>query len=343
MALLHRRVFRAERLPRAFNEPAYILPLHTEPRLNTRSHLNLATSFRYSWRNMAYSAACASLAFGLAYCTDADWVEVPISVVAILGTALAIILGFKNSSAYDRWWEARKIWGGVVNESRTLARQALHLVHPGDASPEVKSTMAGLVRLQLAWVNALRLQLRRITDPQAWERGVAAHLSDEQYKRLLTRTNKVTHLGLEMATALRGLHAMGAIDGFFHMQLDSTLGRLTDLQGMAERIRSTPLPRPYDYITKAFLNLFVFFFPFGVIHAFGDSLHTWLVIPVTVVMGWIFHQLYVFGEVMSNPFENWQTDVALDAICTTIAIDLKEALGDDDIPAPPDPVNGVLT
>lgn len=308
----------------------------------TRSRLHLPTSLRYSWRNMVYSAGCAILAYVLVHFPNAPWVEVPIAVVAILGTALAIILGFKNSSAYDRWWEARKIWGGVVNESRTLTRQALHLVDPATATPDVKAAMTGMVRLQLAWVNALRLQLRRITAQGAWLQGVAAHLSEDQYNALQGKTNKVTHLGLELAATLKRLHSSGVIDGFFFMQLDNTFSRLTDLQGMAERIRSTPLPRPYDYYTKAFLNLFILFFPFGVIHTFSETGHSWLVIPVTVVVGWIFFQLYIFGKVMSNPFENWQTDVALDAICTTIAIDLKESLGDTDIPKPLQPVDGVL-
>lgn len=308
----------------------------------TRSQLHLPTSLRYSWRNMVFSAVCSSLAYGLIHFPNAPWVEVPITVVAILGTALAIILGFKNSSAYDRWWEARKIWGGVVNESRTLTRQVLHLVDPEHASPEIKETVSGLVRMQLAWVNALRLQLRRITDPSAWQQSVGTHLGQEQYSALQGRSNKVTYLSMQIAAVLKHLHGTEVIDGFFHMQLDNTLSRLTDLQGMAERIRSTPLPRPYDYYTKAFLNLFILFFPFGVIHTFIDAGHAWLVIPVTVIVGWIFFQLYIFGKVMSNPFENWQTDVALDAICTTIAIDLKEALGDTDIPKPLEPVDGVL-
>ncbi|MBK9174856.1 MAG: hypothetical protein IPM46_00680 [Flavobacteriales bacterium] len=308
----------------------------------TRSRLHLPTSLRFSWRNMVYGAVCSTLAFGLVHFPNAPWVEVPIAVVAILGTALAIILGFKNSSAYDRWWEARKIWGGVVNESRTLTRQALHLVDPATAQPDVKAATVGMVRMQLAWVNALRLQLRRITDQAAWREGVAAHMNEDEYNALRGKTNKVTHLSMEIAAILKRLHTSGAIDGFFYVQMDNTLSRLTDLQGMAERIRSTPLPRPYDYYTKAFLNLFILFFPFGVIHTFIDAGHAWLVIPVTVVVGWIFFQLYIFGKVMSNPFENWQTDVALDAICTTIAIDLKETLGDTDIPKPLEPVDGVL-
>ncbi|MBL7963257.1 MAG: hypothetical protein JNM31_05350 [Flavobacteriales bacterium] len=308
----------------------------------TRTQLRLTTSLRYSWRNIAYSAACASLAVVLLATPPSLVVELPVAVVAILGTALAIILGFKNSSAYDRWWEARKIWGGVVNESRTLTRQALHMHAAAGHEEAVRKAMPILVRLQLAWVNALRLQLRRIKEEQAWIDSVHAHLSEDQRVFLASRTNKVTALSKLQGELVGGLRRSGAIDGFQYMVLDGTLARLTDLQGMAERIRATPLPRPYEYYTKAFLQVFIFFLPFGIIHTMHASGNAWAVVPVTVVVAWIFHQLYVFGRVMSNPFENWQTDVPLDAICTTIAIDLKEALGDSDAPVPLEPVDGVL-
>ncbi|MFZ1694122.1 MAG: bestrophin family ion channel [Flavobacteriales bacterium] len=308
----------------------------------TRDHLELSTSLRYSWRNMVFSATCASAAFALVHSPIAPWLEVPITVVAILGTALAIILGFKNSSAYDRWWEARKIWGGVVNDSRTLTRQVLSMALTATVPASSREALRGMVRTHLAWINALRLQLRRIGDEERWKNEVSVHLAPEQYAALRAKTNKVTHLGLQQGAVLKGLHDDGAIDSILYAQMDNTLARLTDLQGMAERIRSTPLPRPYDYYTKAFLNVFILFFPFGVVRTFEDYNHAWLVIPVTVIIGWIFYQLYIFGKVMSNPFENWQTDVALDAICTTIAIDLKEALGDTDVPKPLEPVDGVL-
>src|SRR5690606_41118967 len=96
----------------------------------TRRHLRLDTALRYSWRNILYSLICSTIVFLLHVIFDFDDIIIPIGVVGILGTALAIILGFRNSSAYDRWWEARKIWGGVVNESRTFTRQGLTIVDP---------------------------------------------------------------------------------------------------------------------------------------------------------------------------------------------------------------------
>ncbi|HRD52469.1 MAG TPA: bestrophin family ion channel, partial [Flavobacteriales bacterium] len=203
----------------------------------TRDYLRLSTSLRYSWRNMLYSAICASAAFALVHSPIAPWLEVPITVVAILGTALAIILGFKNSSAYDRWWEARKIWGGVVNDSRTLTRQVLSLALTANPPSQTREALRGMVRTHLAWINALRLQLRRISDEERWNTEVAIHLSPEQCAAMRSRTNKVTFLGLQQGAVLKGLHDQGAIDSILYAQVDNTLARLTDLQGMAERIR----------------------------------------------------------------------------------------------------------
>ena len=308
----------------------------------TRTYLKPYTAIRYSWKNILYSVICAGLAWMFFAHPELPRVDVPLPLVAIMGTALAIILGFRNASAYDRWWEARKIWGGVVNESRTFTRQVLTLTDPRTTPPGLREAMQALVRTQLAWVNALRLQLRGISDDDPWERGVARHLHPAAYTIVRQGTNKVTQLSMMQGRGLRSLHIDGIMDSYLYVQVSDTLGRLTDLQGMAERIRSTPLPRPYDYYTMTFLNLFILLLPFGLVHEFAEQGLIWLVLPVTVAVGWTFYKIYIFGKVLSNPFENWHTDVALDAICTTIEIDLKETISDPDVPAPLKPQNGVL-
>lgn len=308
----------------------------------TRTYLHPVSAVRYSGKNILFSTLCAALAFALYASPGLPHIEVPISVVAILGTAVAIILGFRNASAYDRWWEARKIWGGIVNESRTFTRQALTLADPRDA-PEFRiHQMHMLVRNQLAWANALRLQLREVKDPEVWRNDVARHMTPELYASIITRTNKVTHIAIHQGRVIKELNVEGVMDDHSYVQIDDTLTRLTDLQGMSERIKHTPLPRPYDYYTLAFLNLFILSFPFGVMEPFIDRGMAWMIFPVTIVVGWIFFQIYIFGKVMSNPFENWRTDIPLDAICTTITIDLKEILGDSDIPEQLEPVDGAL-
>ncbi len=308
----------------------------------TRRHLRLGTALRYSWKNITYSLICASLAWLVHVVWGLEKFFIPKEAVAILGTALAIILGFRNSSAYDRWWEARKIWGGVVNESRTFTRQVLTIVDPHNVPPGLLDSCKKLVRGQIAWVNALRLQLRNQMDKEVWQNEVGVYLKETDYTEIMTKSNKVTQIAMLQGYAIKEINAHDTMDIYSYIQMDDTLTRLTDLQGRCERIKSTPLPRPYDYYTMLFLNLFIFFFPFAFIEMFIGLSAPLLVIPVTAIIGWIFYQIYVFGLVMSNPFENWKTDVALSAISNVIEIDLKEIIDDKDVPAKMQPEDGSI-
>jgi len=141
---------------------------------------------------------------------------------------------------------------------------------------------------------------------------------------------------------IKELEASKDLDTFSYIQMDDTLTRLTELQGKTERIKSTPLPRPYEYYTLAFLNLFVLTFPFGIIAMLHELNEAYLVFPITILVSWMFYQIYVLGKVLSNPFDNIKTDVALDAICRTIEIDLLEIVHGENVPAPLKPVKGVL-
>lgn len=308
----------------------------------TRRYLRLDTAIRYSWKNILFSLVCSTLAWFIHVVLGGENLFIPIEAVAILGTALAIILGFRNSSAYDRWWEARQIWGTIASESRTFTRQALTIVDPHKVPADLWETCTRIVRGQIAWVHALRLQVRHQTDYKAWEKEVGVHLRQEDFDFIMSKTNKVTQIGMLLGYAIKELNAYETMDTWSYIQMDDTLTRIMELQGRAERIKSTPLPRPYDYYTMAFLNLFILFFPFGFIETFISLSAPLLIIPVTIIVGWIFYQIYVFGLVMSNPFENWQTDVPLTSICTLIEIDLKETIGDKDIPEIKKEVNGAL-
>ncbi|WP_417602465.1 bestrophin family protein [Owenweeksia hongkongensis] len=300
----------------------------------TRRHLRLDTAIRYSWKNILYSFICAVAAYAIHVVFNLNFITVPVTVVGILGTALAIILGFRNSSAYDRWWEARKIWGGVVNESRTFTRQGLTIVDPKNVPEELWRKCTRIVHYQIAWVNALRLQLREQKDEALWQKEVGYYLRKKDFEQIMQKTNKVTQIAMLNGYAIKELNAHDIMDIYSYIQMDDTLTRLTDLQGRAERIKATPLPRPYDYYTLAFLSTFILFLPFALIETFISISAPLLVVPVTIIVGWIFYQIYVLGLSMSSPFQNWKTDVPLSAISTVIEIDLKEIIGDADVPSP---------
>jgi putative membrane protein len=161
-----------------------------------------------------------------------------------------------------------------------------------------------------------------------------AHLSEEEYALIMSKSNRATQIGMLQGYAIKELNAHETMDTFSYIQMDDTLTRITELQGMAERIKTTPLPKPYDYYTMTFLGIFIFFFPFAFMEIFRQLKAVFLIFPVTVIIGWIFYQIYVFGRVMSNPFKNWKTDVALDSITRVIEIDLLETIGEGDVPKP---------
>jgi len=306
-----------------------------------RRRFNPFTAIRFSWKNILFSAFTATAAFLLEVYFEVG-IIVPVVVVAILGTALSIILGFKTSSAYERWWEARQIWGGITNESRTLARQVLTIVDPKNVPPELWEKSVQVVKRQLAWINALRLQLRGVKEDKAWRNSVSTFLSEGDFIFIMKKTNKVTWLAMLQGDQIKELEASNDLDTFSYIQMDDTLTRITELQGRAERIKSTPLPRPYEYYTLAFLNLFVLIFPFGIIDMLHELSEAYLVFPITILSSWMFYQIYVLGKVLSNPFDNIKTDVALDSICRTVEIDLLEIVDDENVPKPLKPAKGVL-
>jgi putative membrane protein len=308
----------------------------------TRGRMNLITTLRYSWKNILFSAVCALAAYVLHVPLGIEDYYIPTEVVSIFGVALAIILAFKNGSAYDRWWEARKVWGSIINDSRTWARQVITCIDQNLSDEEHVDQMSSLVHRQIAWTHAMKLRLRKIKNQSAWDKEVGAYLAEEEYAQLQKVTNEVSHLGFEQGRSIKKMHSSGEIDLFVYLEMQATLTRLVDHQGAAERIKNTPLPMPYEYYTRAFLYVFIFMFPFAFIRVFMSASSELLIIPITVIVGWMFHQIYVFGLVLSRPFENWSTDVALDSISRTIEIDLKEVLGETDIPEMLKPNKGVL-
>ena len=266
--------------------------------------------------------------------------HLPFPLVATLATALAIFLAFRNNSAYDRWWEARKIWGGVVNISRTIGRQVMTLTSLSKCPAEdVAAFQREFVYRHLAWINALRLQLR---GSDKWDE-VRSLIGDAEFEWLSQRRNRATQLvhkqGLRLAEARRdGI----LVEARYLEILDESLTELYDLQGKAERIKNTPLPRQYDYFPRVFMFLFVTLLPAGMITELQKVGSDWLVIPVATVVSFMFYVLMRVGEFNEDPFEGRFTDTPMTALCRTIEIDLREQLGETDIPPKIEPVDGIL-
>jgi ion channel-forming bestrophin family protein len=302
-----------------------------------RRNLKWSIILKGAWRSLLVWFAVSFAAWSLYFIADWRFIAIPFAPVGVLGTALSIFLGFRNSSSYERWWEARKIWGGIVNASRNFARQVITLSAPHAD----KLKQRELILRQLAWVNCLRLLLRRQTDAESWSQ-VKRHLSDSDWLAIAEAPNRTTRLLQIQGIQLSACRQEGMFDDFRHMQLDNTLSTLCDLQGQCERIKNTPLPRQYDFFNRIFLIIFMLFLPFSLLETFKAIALPALIIPFVVTVGFVFYIVEGVGRRIEDPFENRVPDTPMSALCRTIEIDLLDLLGERELPPRLEPVNGFL-
>lgn len=242
--------------------------------------------------------------------------SLPLSMV---GAALSIFIAFRTKSAYDRWWEARSLWGGVVNSSRTLARQALTLIHSPDRSEEMLALQKRLVVLQICYVHSLRCHLRN-QNPYPELRG---QLDEDTLSFLRTQKNVPAALLLQMARELEFAYERGWMDSYRWTTIDKTLSDLTDIQGGCERIKNTPLPKQYDYFPRVLVTFFCLLLPFGMVEGLG------LLTPIaSTSLSFIFITLDRIGRDIETPFENTVHDTPMTSLSRTIEINLRQLMGE---------------
>lgn len=257
---------------------------------------------------------------------DQHWVGVEDLPISLLGSALALILGLRNNTAYARWWEARSLWGNAVNNSRSFARGVLAMLGDGDAA-------AHLVRLQIAWAHALRSALRRQDPWSELERLLPA----AALARVQGAANVPTALQAELARSLAEADRAGRLDSMRLAALDSTLSELANAQGGLEKIKNTPLPRQFEQFPRVFVGAYCLLLPIGLVHDLGAAT------PFgSTVIGFAFYVLAQIGRDLEDPFEGTVHDVPMSAITRTIEVDLRQMLGEQEAPRPLAPVNGVL-
>lgn len=270
-------------------------------------------------------------------------VSLPFSIAAILGSALAIFIAFRNQSAYARWWEGRTIWGGIINNSRIFARQIIanadNALTIGKADKAaVHNYKKEMVYRQIAFAHALRLYLRRQNEYTELQHL----LSKEEYEDLLQQQNKPNMLlhrqGIRIKEAMQN-EMLGAFD---NISMEPNLAAFNNWQGACERIKNTPLPRNYHYFTRLFMYAFIFIFPFSIAGDFFRMGIGYLLIPVSYIICFVFAVMNRVGEINEDPFENRIQDVPMTALCNTIERDLKEMLGEKELPAKKEPINGFL-
>lgn len=243
---------------------------------------------------------------------------IPFSIVAFLGTAISLLLSFKLSQSYDRWWEARKIWGAIVNDSRSFVVQLKNFTD--GANPEIVRRMGFR---QMGWCYVLGNDLRKLESLDIAEQFV----SKEELEVLKTSKNRALTLLDFHNKDLLELHKSKMINDYQQMQIDSTIVRLCASMGKAERIKNTFFPKTY----RMTLHFFIYIFLISLSLSLTD-LHNIVEIPFMMVISLPFFMLEKIAMTIQDPFENKPADTPVTSIARTIEINLKQLLGEEEIP-----------
>ncbi|MEL6669665.1 MAG: bestrophin family ion channel [Bacteroidota bacterium] len=312
--------------------------------------------------------ALVSGVVALSYFFDLSWIKIPWTPLALIGTAVAFVIGFQNNSAYGRIWEARKIWGGIVNTSRTFGMFVQDMVTNEHTNIELSKEelhheIKTLTYRHIAWMTALRHAMRaskpwetvlnektnrewrEIVHPPEWdstvEEDLKPYLSNKDLAYVMSKNNKQTAVLYLQSHHLRRLKEEGAIWGFSFLQIERVLEELFTLQGKSERIKNFPYPRHFASLNHYFMWVFVLLLPLAIVPQFAEigagmmaehpavgSLFVWLAIPFYVIVAWVFHTMERIGRTGENPFEGSANDVPISTISRGIEIDLRQNLGE---------------
>lgn len=334
------------------------------------------TKYKYSFRDMMLWTRMETFVFFLLALIPAAlyeiagfrWLQIPWTPIALVGTAVAFLIGFQNNAAYGRAWEARKIWGGIINQSRTWTMMVRDMVtneyaNESASEEELAEHRTTLIHRHIAWLTALRYAMR-VRKP--WEVFVDRHtnkewyekiciperdnkleddlrplLEPEEFRQVMKKTNKSAAILALQSNHLQRLKERGLVWEFSFLELEGLLKELFDLQGKSERIKNFPYPRQYATLGHDLVRVFVILLPFGVIPEFakiGETLgetyplvgdyFVWVAIPFSVIVSWVFHTMQRIGIVGENPFEGSANDVPISTIARGIEIDLREMNGE---------------
>jgi ion channel-forming bestrophin family protein len=295
------------------------------------------------------------------------WVALPWSLAVLLGTAASFIVGFKNAQTYNRTVEAQQVWTAIASVSRywgTICRDF----------PTTPRSTTTLIHRHLAWLTVLRYELRgrRVWEsvtsssnaeyrnkfyivPETespLESELAKHLPDHELQQLAATTNKGSRLLSAQSMTIKDLYASQELAVLHHTEMQKTLKDLLDQQSKAERIKNFPYPRQYATINTIFVWCFAALLPFCLVREF-DRLNdaivgpltghmAWLAIPFSALVSWMYVSLDQVGESTENPFEGGANDVPISQISRVIEIELREMLGEDDLPPLLRPKNDII-
>ena len=338
--------------------------------------LSFRRIIKWTWHHWVWLLGGSAI-FAVFYQQGWLTIKIPWLPISVIGTAVAFYVGFKNNSAYDRMWEARKIWGAIVNSSRAWGTYVDGFVTNEFANEKQSDEVLHgikqrLIYRHIAWLYSLRSQLLVATpwehisqgghtsrvarfyqqrfgiglvDDEVTRLELKQFLPAEEHDRLVANVNTATQIINEQSRDLTQLKAAGLIDDFRHMEMMQTLYHFYEHQGKCERIKKFPLPRQYANMSRIFVGIFIALLPFSMIPALLDldgGWGFWLSIPITALVGWVYLMMEIIGDYSENPFQGMANDIPMLSLCRVIEIDLREMLGETDLPKGIEAKNGVL-
>jgi putative membrane protein len=326
-----------------------------QPTMHTGKSYKPSEFILWTRRNMLWPLLVSIISTLLYETFEVKWLAIPWTVVALLGTATAFIVGFKNTQTYNRTWEARQIWGSIVSSSRAWGLMCRDFFTDREKTKE-------LVYRHFAWLTVLRYQMRETRNWETMNKAhnreykkhyaipemstplneeLAKYITADELKFISATNSSATQLLSLQSKTTKALHDNKIIDNSKFGDMQKTIKELIDLQARSERIKNFPYPRQYATVNVLFVKLFCLLLPFGLLQEF-DKLNNgmtglfqghmvWLVIPFSVLISWVYTSLEQVGESTENPFEGNANDVPISQISREIEIDLREMLDEKDL------------
>ena len=296
------------------------------------------SSIQHTWKRLLFTTLLAVAVTALWETHDLSRYSLSTTPFSLSGLALGIFLGFRNNASYDRFWEARKLWGRMVNTSRTWTRQVETLINAPSGAAEAEAAAVAalkreLVYRQMGYVHAFRMHLRDGGDGAELD----AFIGTEERMALLPETNRPNAIVHKTAQILRDAWRRGWIHDFHVPVLESSMTEILNVQGGCERIKATPVPWTYNVLTHRIVFVYCIALPFGVYDQVG------LLTPVVVAMiSFAFYGLDAIGDEIEEPFGEDQNDLPLLALSRMIEVNLRQRLGETELPPLIQPEKGVL-
>lgn len=311
--------------------------------------------FKVIWLKLLMIVLVALLTVGPLIYFELSRYAIDRSIPLVFGTAIAIFLGFRTNSAYERWWEARKLWGAILNDSLNLGRQARMLIKvPSGAKfdsqqehdtavRECRNLVREICYRQIAWAYSFNWQLKELPiDPK-----IESFLTPEEYEQVTKSPDPALMLLLKQGDSLAFAYESNWLDVREMLQMHITLNRITDRMGGCNRTKATNFPTHYSYFTKVFIWIFLVLLGFSLpswqeVDVARDELGSYIAIPAIILIGWVFFMVDGISEYMQSPFENNRNVIPMETLAQKIEIGLRMTLDETDLPQPLKPKDGVL-